>query len=50
MNAFDKHSKNVTAWCERCDQVFDTLAAANVHEIETSHNVRIIEFWITKRR
>jgi hypothetical protein len=49
MNAFDKHSKNITAWCELCDQVFDALSAADTHKIETTHEVRIIEFWISHR-
>lgn len=30
MNAFDKHSKNFTAWCENCDEVFDRLSAGQI--------------------
>jgi hypothetical protein len=50
MNAFDKHSKNFTAWCENCDEVFDRLSAADSHANETHHKLRITEFWITERR
>ena len=50
MNAFDKHSKNFTAWCENCDEVFDRLSAADSHVNETHHNLRVTEFWITDRR
>jgi transcription elongation factor Elf1 len=50
MNAFDKHSKNYTAWCENCGQVFDSALTANSHKVATEHNLRIVEFWITARR
>lgn len=50
MNAFDKHSKNFTAWCENCDEVFDRLSAADSHANETHHNLRVTEFWITEKR
>lgn len=49
MNAFDRQSKSVTGWCKRCDQVFDALSAVNIHKLETSHEVRTIEFWISHR-
>jgi hypothetical protein len=50
MNAFDKHTKNVTAWCEDCDSVFDTRWHANGHQEEKKHRVKITEFWIIGRR
>jgi hypothetical protein len=50
MNAFDKHRKSVTAWCEDCDSVFDTRWHANEHQEEKSHRVKVMEFWITGRR
>ncbi len=49
MNAFDKHRKSVTAWCEDCDSVFDSKWAADSHQEEKGHNVRITEFLITGR-
>jgi hypothetical protein len=50
MNAFDKHRKSLTAWCEDCDGVFDTRWHANKHEEEKNHKVKITEFWITGRK
>jgi hypothetical protein len=50
MNAFDKHRKSVTAWCEDCDGVFDTKWDADLHQGEKSHRVKIMEFWITSRK
>jgi hypothetical protein len=50
MNAFDKHSKSVTAWCEDCDCVFDTRWNADHHQEEKSHRVKVMEFWITSRK
>lgn len=50
MNAFDKHHKNVTAWCEDCEGVFDTRWAADLHQSEKSHRVKVTEFWITSRK
>jgi hypothetical protein len=50
MNAFDKHRKSVTAWCEDCDSVFDTKWDADLHQGEKSHKVKIMEFWITSRK
>jgi hypothetical protein len=51
MNAFDKHRKSVTAWCEDCDCVFDTRWHANEHQEEKKdHRVKIMEFWITSRK
>jgi hypothetical protein len=50
MNAFDKSHKNVTAWCEDCESVFDTRWAADMHQNEKSHRVKVTEFWITSRK
>jgi hypothetical protein len=50
MNAFDKHHKNVTAWCEDCESVFDTSWAADLHVSEKNHRVKVTEFWITSRK
>lgn len=50
MNAFDKHRKSVTAWCEDCDSVFDTKWDADLHQEEKSHKVKVMEFWITSRK
>jgi hypothetical protein len=50
MNAFDKHRKSLTAWCEDCDCVFDTRWHANEHQEEKSHRVKVMEFWITGRK
>ena len=50
MNAFDKHRKSVTAWCEDCNYVFDTRWHANEHQEEKGHRVKITEFWITGRK
>jgi hypothetical protein len=49
MNAFDKHRKTVTAWCENCNGVFDTKLDAEMHQSQKGHVVRITEFWITGR-
>jgi hypothetical protein len=51
MNAFDKHHKRITAWCEECDAVFDSKWMADAHRAESGHdNIRITEFLITARR
>jgi hypothetical protein len=50
MNAFDKHRKSVTAWCEDCNGVFDTRWDANAHHEAKSHRVKVTEFWITGRK
>jgi hypothetical protein len=50
MNAFDKHRKSCTAWCEDCDEVFDKLWIANIHQDSTGHRIKATEFWITGRR
>jgi hypothetical protein len=51
MNAFDKHHKRITAWCEECDAVFDSKWMADAHKAESGHhNIRITEFLITTRR
>ena len=50
MNAFDKHRKSLTAWCEDCDCVFDTRWHADEHQEEKSHRVKVMEFWITGRK
>src|SRR5256885_7931271 len=34
MNAFDRHRKSLTAWCEDCNEVFDILWIANMHRSE----------------
>jgi hypothetical protein len=49
MNAFDKHRKSVTAWCEDCEDVFDSKWMADLHKEEKGHNVRITEFLIIGR-
>jgi hypothetical protein len=50
MNAFDKHRKSYTAWCEECNEVFDKLWIANMHSDETGHRIKATEFWIIGRR
>lgn len=50
MNAFDKSSRGITAWCENCDQVFDNRWEAEAHQSEKGHRIKITEFWITGRR
>ncbi len=50
MNAFDKHRKNFTAWCEDCNEVFDVLWTANMHRDQMGHKIKVTEFWITGRR
>ena len=50
MNAFDKHRKNLTAWCEDCNEVFDVLWTANLHRDQMGHKIKVTEFWITGRR
>jgi hypothetical protein len=50
MNAFDKHRKNITAWCEDCGEVFDVQLMANLHRDQTGHKVNVTEFWVTGRR
>ena len=49
MNAFDKHRKNLTAWCEDCNEVFDVLWTANLHRDQMGHKIKVTEFWITGR-
>ena len=49
MNAFDKHRKSYTAWCEECNEVFDKLWIANMHSDKTGHRIKATEFWITGR-
>ena len=49
MNAFDKHRKNFTAWCEDCNEVFDVLWTANMHRDQMGHKIKVTEFWITGR-
>jgi hypothetical protein len=49
MNAFDKQTKSVTAWCEDCNEVFDLLPLAKMHSEQKSHKVKITEFWISGR-
>jgi hypothetical protein len=49
MNAFDKHRKNFTAWCENCDEVFDVIWSANTHSDQMGHKIKVTEFWITGR-
>ncbi|HEY6668292.1 MAG TPA: hypothetical protein VI033_03980 [Candidatus Nitrosopolaris sp.] len=49
MNAFDRHKKNMTAQCEDCNDVFDTLSAATMHRDEKGHKLKITEFWVTGR-
>lgn len=49
MNAFDRHRKNFTAWCEDCDQVFDNKWLAEAHKEQQGHQLKITEFWITSR-
>ena len=50
MNAFDRHKKNVTAWCQDCNDVFDEIWAANAHHDQKGHKLKVTEFWITGRR
>ena len=50
MNAFDKHTRNFTCWCEDCDEVFDNFWVADFHRNQKGHNVKVTEFWITSRR
>jgi hypothetical protein len=50
MNAFDKHRKNVTGWCEDCDSVFDNKWSADLHGEEKNHKIKLVEFWTTGRR
>jgi len=49
MNAFDKHKKGFTAWCEDCNEVFDMPWSANMHRDQKGHLIKITEFWITGR-
>jgi hypothetical protein len=49
MNAFDKQTKSITAWCEDCKEVFDILWVAKMHSEQKSHKVKITEFWISGR-
>ena len=50
MNAFDRSRKSYTAWCEDCDEVFDKLWVANIHNNNTGHRIKATEFWITGRK
>jgi hypothetical protein len=50
MNAFDKHKKGFTAWCEDCNEVFDMPWSANMHRDQKGHRIKITEFWITGRK
>jgi len=50
MNAFDRHRKGFTAWCEDCSEVFDVAWVANMHRDQKRHKIRVTEFWITGRR
>ena len=50
MNAFDRHRKSLTAWCEDCNEVFDILWIANMHRDKKRHRIKVTEFWITGRR
>ena len=50
MNAFDKHRKGFTAWCQDCSEVFDKFWTANTHRDQKRHNITVTEFWITGKR
>ena len=50
MNAFDRHRKSYTAWCEDCNEVFDKLWIANIHQENTGHRIKATEFWVSGRR
>jgi hypothetical protein len=50
MNAFDRHRKGFTAWCEDCSEVFDVVWVANMHRDQKGHKIKVTEFWITGRR
>ena len=50
MNAFDRHRKSFTAWCEDCNEVFDVVWIANMHRDQKGHKIKVTEFWITGRR
>ena len=50
MNAFDRHQKNFTAWCQDCKDVFDEIWTANAHRDQKGHKINVTEFWITGRR
>ncbi len=49
MNAFDRHRKKVTAWCDDCNLVFDEIGTANEHQFEKDHKIKVTEFWVTDR-
>jgi hypothetical protein len=49
MNAFDRHRRKVTAWCEDCNHVFDEIGTANDHQAQKEHKIRVTEFWVTGR-
>ncbi len=50
MNAFDKHRKGFTAWCQDCSEVFDQFWTASTHRDQKGHNITVTEFWITGKR
>ena len=50
MNAFDRHSRNFSAQCEECDEVFDILPIAKMHSSTTHHKIKVTEFWIIERK
>ena len=50
MNAFDRHSKNFTAQCEECNEVFDILPIAKMHSSTTHHKIKVTEFWVIGRK
>jgi hypothetical protein len=49
MNAFDRHRRKVTAWCEDCNHVFDEIGTANEHQAKKDHKIKVTEFWVTGR-
>jgi hypothetical protein len=50
MNAFDRHSRNFSAQCEECEEVFDILPIAKMHSSTTHHKIKVTEFWIIGRK
>ena len=50
MNAFDKHRKGFTAWCQDCSEVFEQFWTASTHCDQKGHNITVTEFWITGKR
>jgi hypothetical protein len=49
MNAFDRHRRKVTAWCEDCNSVFDEIGTADHHQAQKEHKIKVTEFWVTGR-